>query len=382
MILQPISRFLILFALSAAQMASRDAAVSSALAELEKGHVLESIEQFKEILRANPADGPSYFYLSTLYNQMNEYGVAERYLKRAMELDPKQGAHYYQLGLIRYRQKQWVAALDLFKQALELGSGSNDARVWRSIGEVQLELFDRDAALQAYTEALRLQPSDPLTHLAVGQFYLERGDSDRAAEHLVSALEIDPTLRAAYPLLGRAYRQSGNSLSAVSVFKKALATDPSDQESRYTLGQTLLAMGQAAEGRQELDKYEAIRQQVGSAEANYKTALARLAEGKIAEAEKLLREAVRLAPMYGPALNSLGTLLLEHGSADKALPFLERAVQANPLNAAHWYSLANADLKLGKLTGALTAANNAVTLNEDEALYQRLVADIQKRLKQ
>ena len=130
MILQPISRFLILIALSAAQMASRDAAVSSALAELEKGRVLESIEQFKEILRANPADGPSYFYLSTLYTQMNEYGVAERYLKRAMELNPKQGAHYYQLGLIRYRQKQWVAALDLFKQALELGSGNNEvARV-------------------------------------------------------------------------------------------------------------------------------------------------------------------------------------------------------------------------------------------------------------
>lgn len=163
--------------------------------------------------------------------------------------------------------------------------------------------------------------------------------------------------------------------------KKALASDPSDQESRYALGQTLLATGQAAEGRQELDKYEAIRQQVGSAEANYKTALARLAEGKIAEAEKLLHEAVRLAPMYGPALNSLGTLLLEHGSADKALPFLERAVRANPLNAAHWYSLAKADLKLGKLTGALTAANHAVTLNDDEAPYQRLVADIQKRLK-
>lgn len=382
MILQPISRFLILIAFSAAQMASRDAAVSSALAELEKGRVLESIEQFKEILRANPADGTSYFYLSTLYNQMNEYGVAERYLKRAMELNPKQGAHYYQLGLIRYRQKQWVAALDLFKQALELGSGNNNERVWRSIGEVQLELFDRDAALQAFSEALRLQPRDTLTHLAVGRFYLERGDSDRAAEHLVSALEIDPTLRAAYPLLGRAYRQSGNSLSAVSVLKKALDTDPSDQESRYALGQTLLAMGRADEGRQELDKYEAIRQQVGSAEANYKTALARLAEGKMADSEKLLREAVRLAPMYGPALNSLGTLLLEHGSADKALPFLERAVQANPLNAAHWYSLASADLKLGKLTGALTAANNAVTLNEDEAPYQRLVADIQKRLKQ
>src|SRR4051794_2406910 len=160
MTLEPFGLAIIAILLSAGQMSTRDAAVSAALSELEKGRVLESIQKFKDIIRDDPAEGSSYFYLSTLYTQMNDYPVAERYLKRAMELNPKQGAHYYQLGLIRYRQKQWLAALDLFKQALESGSGNNDARVWRSIGEVQLELFDRDAALHAYTEALRLQPRD------------------------------------------------------------------------------------------------------------------------------------------------------------------------------------------------------------------------------
>src|SRR5215831_20418167 len=158
MTLEPIRRFALLIALSAPQMPSRDASVSSALAELEKGRVLESIQQFKEIIRTNPADSSSYFYLSTLYTQMNEYAIAEHYLKRAMELSPGQGAHYYQLGVIRDRQKQWAAAQDFFKQALQLGTGNNDARVWRSLGDVQLELFNRDGALQAYTEALRLQP--------------------------------------------------------------------------------------------------------------------------------------------------------------------------------------------------------------------------------
>src|SRR5215470_19923145 len=112
MTLEPMWRFVLLIALSAGQMASRDSAVSAALAELEKGRVLESIQQFKEIIRSNPADTSSYFYLSTLYTQMNEYAVAEHYLRRAMELSPGQGAHYYQLGVIRDRQKQWAAAQD------------------------------------------------------------------------------------------------------------------------------------------------------------------------------------------------------------------------------------------------------------------------------
>src|SRR5262245_34938649 len=139
-------------------MPSRDASVSSALAELNKGRVLESIEQFKEILRSDPANERACFYLSTLYTEMNEFEVAERYLRRAMDVNPRQGVHLHQLGLIRYRQKQWRAALAFFKQALEAGAGSNEAAVWRSIGDVHVGLFDRDAALQAYETALRIQP--------------------------------------------------------------------------------------------------------------------------------------------------------------------------------------------------------------------------------
>src|SRR5207247_7743858 len=124
---------------------------------------LESFEQFKQILQSDPANGPAYFYLSTLYTQMNEFEVAERYLRRAMELNPKQSAHYLQLGLIRFRQKKFRPALESFQEALRLGPGGKEAVVWRSIGDVQVELFDREAALKAYETSLELQPKDAAT---------------------------------------------------------------------------------------------------------------------------------------------------------------------------------------------------------------------------
>jgi tetratricopeptide (TPR) repeat protein len=370
-----------LIALLTGQMASRDAALSAALADLQKGRVLESVQQFKEIVRVDPMNARAWFYLATVYTELREYVFAERYLKRAMELSPNQGEHYYQLGLIRFRQQQWRPALEFFMQALNVGFGRNEAPVWRSIGDVQLELFDRDAALQAYTQSLRLQPGDPRTHLALGRFYQERGEASRAIEHLRAAVEADPSLRAAYPLLGRAYQQSEDSASAVTILKKALDQDPADQESRYALSRVLLAMGRAEEGRVETEKYDRIRQQVAEAEGNYQSALSSLAKGKPSDAEQALREAVRLAPTYGPALQSLGTLLLDRGSADKALGFLERATQVNPLNAATWYSLAAADAKTGKLPQALEAAKRAVALNDDNAQYQKQLNDIQARLK-
>jgi tetratricopeptide (TPR) repeat protein len=381
MIPEAICRLVLLIALAAAQMSSRDSSLSAALAELDKGHILESIQQLKQIVRTSPADGSAYFYLSTLYTRMGEYAAAERYIQRAIEINPQQGEYYHQLGLIRDRQKQWGAALGLFKQALEIGSGKNEAPVWKSIGDVELELFDRDAALQSYTQALRIQPNDAQTRLALGRFYLERGEPDRAIEHLLAALESDPLLLAAYPLLGRANRQSGNLSAAESILRETLNTSPADQESRYALGQTLLAMGRADEAGEELGRYERIRQQVASANINYETALARLADGKFAEAEKSLLEAVRLAPTYGPALHSLGSLLLDRGAPEKALAFLHRAVEVNPLNAASWYGIGAAYFKTGKTAQAFEAAKRAVALNEDDRRYQRLLAEIQGRLK-
>ena len=81
-------------------------------------------------------------------------------------------------------------------------------------------------------------------------------------------------------------------------------------------------------------------------------------------------------PVHLIAKLALGSLLLDRGSPEKALAFLDRAVEVNPLNAASWYGIGSAYLKTGKMAEALEAAKRAVVLNEEEPRYQRLVAEI------
>jgi tetratricopeptide (TPR) repeat protein len=376
-----LAQHILTVSLLVAQMASRDASLSSALSELNEGRILTSIQQFKQIVQNDPANGQAWFYLATVYTHLNAYPAAERYLQRAMELNPNQGAHYYQFGVIRYRQKQWPAALEFLKRALELGAGNYEAATWRTIGDVQLELFDRDAALQAYEASLRLQPQDSTARLALARLYLDRNETEQAIAQLRKALEIDPSLKAAYSTLGRAYRQAGDLPSAVAVLKKALESDAADQESRYAYGQVLLAMDRIDDGRKELEKYETIRQQIVTANRNYENGIARLEAGAPSDAEKLLRKSVRLAPKYGPALNALGALLLDRGSPGQAAEFLKRAVEANPLNADSWFSLASAYLKLGKFRDALEAANTAIVLDDEQPRYQLLAGEIQTKIR-
>jgi tetratricopeptide (TPR) repeat protein len=355
----------------------QNVSISSALAELNEGRILEAIEKFKEIIRSDPANGTAYFYLATLYTEMGEYELAERYLERSMEVNTRQDGHYYQFGVIRSKQKQWQPALAFFEQALQLGAGAYEAAAWRGIGDAQVELFDRDAAFKAYENALRVQPNDARTRLSIGRLYLERSQTKDAITNLRSALAADPSLPATHALLGRAYRQAGDLQAAVAILTRALELNPADQDSRYTLGQVLLAMGRNAEGRAQIDTYESVRQQVVRADSDYQAGLSRLEAGNLPEAESLLREAVRRAPSYGHALHALGMLLLDRGSADTALDFLKRAAEVNPLNAPNWFGLGTAYFKTGRTEEARFAARRAVVLNEDEPRFQRLLADIE-----
>ena len=156
-------------------MPSRDSSLSAALADLNKGRIVESIQQLKQIVRGDPTNASAYFYLSTLYTQMGEHAVAERYIQRAIDINPKQGEYYHQLGLIRFAKNNGQQPWDCSNRRCKSVRERTKARVWKSIGDVELELFNRDAALEAYTQALRVQPDDAQTRLALGEFYLERG---------------------------------------------------------------------------------------------------------------------------------------------------------------------------------------------------------------
>jgi tetratricopeptide (TPR) repeat protein len=357
-----------------------DLALAAALADLNKGRVLEAIVKLKQIVRDDAQSGAAHFYLASLYTEMGEFDMAQQYLERAVAASPKRGAYFHQIGMIRYRQRNWREALAFFERALEAGAGPDEATVWRSIGEVQKELFDWDKAVKAYENALRIRPNEARTHLLLGQLQLDQNNLEGATLHLRAALEIDPSLQPAHASLGRAYRRIGATAAATATLRKAVELNPSDQESRYALGQALLAIGRRTEGRQELETYQRVQDRITRANSNYDAGIARIEAGELADAEKLLAEAVELAPTYGLALYSLGAVRLDRGNPGKALQVLERAVTANPLNAEIHFRLGSAYARTGKLQNALEATRNAIVLRDEDARYHRQMGELYLKL--
>jgi len=361
-------------------MAAREDTVPAALGDLNGGKVFDAIDRLKRITQNSTESGSAYFYLSRIYTEMGELEVAERYLDRAISENPDLGPYYYQRAVIRQRQKKWREALTLLEQALKLGVGGDEAAVWRNIGNVQVELFERDEALEAYETALRIQPTDARTLLALGQFFLERNAAEDAVMHLRAAADIELKLPGALASLGRAYRRIGDSSSAVAVLERAVQLDASDQESRYSLGQLLLETGRNDEGRKNLETYRQIAAAISQADRDYDEAMKSRASGDLAAAQKQLEQVLSSAPSYGRALTALGSVLLQRNKPKEAEERFRRAVALNPVGADNHFGLGTAYLRDGKLADALEETRRATVLDDRDARYRRQMAEILTRM--
>jgi tetratricopeptide (TPR) repeat protein len=106
-------------------------------------------------------------------------------------------------------------------------------------------------------------------------------------------------------------------------------------------------------------------------------------KGDLPQAEEYFKMSLKLAPDYAETLNYLGYMWAEHGTnLVQAREMIEKAVKAEPKNAAFLDSLAWVLFKLDQPKEALPYALQAAELTEkpDATLYDHL-GDIYAALK-
>jgi tetratricopeptide (TPR) repeat protein len=301
-------------------------------------------------------------------------------LKTAIKDNTGQGAYYHQLGVIRRFEGCRPEALAAFQQALKAGMGKGEAAAWRQIGDLQQDLLDWDKARDAYRNVLRLQPDDAGAHLALGRLFLDRNDPQRAVSELRSALGSATPPDGVHSSLGRAYRALGDLESSVSILQKGVERNPADEESLYMLGQVLLALGRDNEGRRVMGEYQSLQERLSRTNRLFESAIERAQSGELDRAEALLKEVLRIAPRYAPALQALGTVQLNRGNTQGALDMLKQAQTSNPLNSETYFNMAAAYLRSGKFSEALDMSLRALVLDEEDPRYQALLGEIYSKM--
>ena len=81
--------------------------------------------------------------------------------------------------------------------------------------------------------------------------------------------------------------------------------------------------------------------------------------GKLQDAERLYRSVLEAQPMHAGANHNLGVLAVSINKVGAALPFLKKAIDANPKIEQFWLSYIDALIKEGRLDDAREALSQA-----------------------
>ena len=131
------------------------------------------------------------------------------------------------------------------------------------IGIARLAQVEGDpaGAIEALTQALRLNPNDPNIHKELASVYAAQGRADDAFCELMAALLIDRRDAEAHSAIGQLYLDSGRDAEAVAAFNRALELMPDYYETRYALATAHTRLGHTAEAARQLDLFERARRE-------------------------------------------------------------------------------------------------------------------------
>ncbi len=175
------------------------------------------------------------------------------------------------------------------------------------------------------------RPNDPYSELSASQVfvekgvrYMENGHYDVALRDLQRAVELDDGNSEAHNALGVLYQRVDDFDKADASFRKALSVKPDNYGARNNYGRFLCSLHKYAEA---FDEFEKV---IGNKLYNQpwipltNAGVCARSAGKMADAERYLRQALDAQPNFPPALLEMARLSRETGQYLSARAFLQR----------------------------------------------------------
>ncbi len=222
----------------------------------QQGNEMESLQVTQKLVAAYPNDPDVLYAAGQLYGKVS----TELYLK-LMKVAPKSARSFQVMGSVAATDGNWKAALDAYRQAVTLDP---------SLVGVHLQIAillltnspDADAWQQALPELqqeLRLDPRSAQAEYEIGEIYRKHGQLDDAVTTFRQALEFNPSATPVRLGLAKALLQLGRKTEALSALEPAAKTDPEDPSVHFLLARIYRDLGRAAEAAHEEAEFKRLK---------------------------------------------------------------------------------------------------------------------------
>jgi tetratricopeptide (TPR) repeat protein len=163
-----------------------------------------------------------------------DYARAANTMDRGLRLDPTNPRGHLYLAASYEQMGQYRRAIQVFKHALDLKVESD--KIYSRLGVDYLHLQEMDKAVDAMTQANRMNPADLNNLLNLGMAHLQLGHVGEAEKAFRAITAQDDRFASAHDGLGLVATQRGDTEAARSEFEKAIEVNPDELKALLDLG--------------------------------------------------------------------------------------------------------------------------------------------------
>lgn len=296
----------------------------------------------------------------------------------------------YSLGLALFRNGSYESANEVLARAWELLPSET---------EIGLQLVRCQLALRSFREALtsllsirtKTPPTDE-TELLLGFSYLGLGDGDSAVQAFRQAVKLNPRSAPAQLALGRQLFQKADLEDSISHLREAHRLAPDDIAAVTSLAQVLV------KGERFKEAIELLEGPAGdpsvSPEILSLLGVAYASLGRFSQAVPMLEMLTRREPENDRAYFLLGYARAELGQGEAALSAYETAIRLNPGAGVYYNYCASVLERQGRLSQAAENLQKSLSLQPNSPLahyglgrvltqvgkYQEAIAHLQESI--
>ena len=357
------------------------------LAERMAGQYRKSIPHFEAVLKVDPQNLPARLSLGVAHLELGEPALAVAPFEKVVAADAGNTDARGLLAQALLAAGRPKEAVVHFRRLTELVS--NDPKAWYGLGKsyesVSTSAFEQlrktepescwmlalladsrvtrrqyRSAFYLYRQALERNPSMAGIHTSVAELYRKTGHLDWAAEEQ----SREPAKPA---VVNPSYRESKEyDQLALEAFSH-LSALPESVEYHQVRAETMSAQGQHLDAAKEWHAAQVI--QPGNPNLERAAAVELYLGADYQSAAPLL---LRFRPVNADLNYMEGDSLLHLEAAERAIPFLEAAVRANPKMTGAHASLGLAYARVGEPSKAIPQLEAALPIDEDGSLNYQL----------
>lgn len=166
--------------------------LAMAQAQMAAGNHTAATSMLENYLAAHPGAFDVIDRLAFAYAEAGDPAMAAFYFNRAGEIDPAQPEYFLYAAQALEQINDSAGAANSYRKYLT--ANPDDATVYIQLAEMNAELGNRSAALDAYLQANRHRPDGTIQN-AIARLYLESGNQAQAQTWFASAAQSGGTAR-------------------------------------------------------------------------------------------------------------------------------------------------------------------------------------------